>query len=152
MNVAICEQGVFGGTCLNVGCIPTKMFVYTAEVAASCQRVRRNSASTPRVDDVRWPDIVVPDLRPHRSVVAGGENYRRSSPKVTVYARHTRFGPSRDGRHTLRVDGGDEFTADKVVIAAGSRAAVPQADRRVRRAVLHQRHDHADRRAATSIW
>jgi mycothione reductase len=26
-RVAICEQGTFGGTCLNVGCIPTKMFV-----------------------------------------------------------------------------------------------------------------------------
>jgi mycothione reductase len=26
-RVAICEQSVFGGTCLNVGCIPTKMFV-----------------------------------------------------------------------------------------------------------------------------
>ena len=32
-RVAICEQGTFGGTCLNVGCIPTKMFVYVAEVA-----------------------------------------------------------------------------------------------------------------------
>ena len=26
-RVAICEEGAFGGTCLNVGCIPTKMFV-----------------------------------------------------------------------------------------------------------------------------
>ena len=38
-RVAICEQGVFGGTCLNVGCIPTKMFVYAAEVAQSARRV-----------------------------------------------------------------------------------------------------------------
>ena len=29
-RVAICEQGTFGCTCLNVGCIPTKMFVYAA--------------------------------------------------------------------------------------------------------------------------
>ncbi|MGB8386282.1 MAG: mycothione reductase, partial [Mycobacterium sp.] len=27
-RAALCEQGTFGGTCLNVGCIPTKMFVY----------------------------------------------------------------------------------------------------------------------------
>lgn len=33
-SIAIIEKGVFGGTCLNVGCIPTKMFVYAAEVAA----------------------------------------------------------------------------------------------------------------------
>ena len=36
-RVAICEQGVFGGTCLNVGCIPTKMFVYASEVAQQCE-------------------------------------------------------------------------------------------------------------------
>ena len=32
-KIAIVERGVFGGTCINVGCIPTKMFVYAAEVA-----------------------------------------------------------------------------------------------------------------------
>ena len=33
MDVAIVERGLFGGTCLNVGCIPSKMLVYTAEIA-----------------------------------------------------------------------------------------------------------------------
>jgi mycothione reductase len=34
MSVALFEEGAqFGGACLNVGCIPTKMFVYAAEVA-----------------------------------------------------------------------------------------------------------------------
>ena len=32
-SVAIVERGVFGGTCLNVGCIPSKMFVYASEIA-----------------------------------------------------------------------------------------------------------------------
>src|SRR5690606_8248848 len=32
-RVALLEEGTFGGTCLNVGCIPTKMYVYAAEVA-----------------------------------------------------------------------------------------------------------------------
>ena len=36
-RIAICEQGTFGGTCLNVGCIPTKMFVYAAEVAENAR-------------------------------------------------------------------------------------------------------------------
>ena len=44
-RVAICEQGTFGGTCLNVGCIPTKMFVYAAEVAKT-SGARRGTAST----------------------------------------------------------------------------------------------------------
>ena len=29
-SVGIVEEGIFGGTCLNVGCIPTKMFVLPA--------------------------------------------------------------------------------------------------------------------------
>ena len=32
-KIAIVERGLFGGTCLNVGCIPSKMFVYAADVA-----------------------------------------------------------------------------------------------------------------------
>ncbi|HRE01808.1 MAG TPA: mycothione reductase, partial [Ilumatobacteraceae bacterium] len=56
-RIAIVERGVFGGTCLNRGCIPTKMFVYTADVA---QMV--GHASTYGVDaeitGVRWPEIV----------------------------------------------------------------------------------------------
>ncbi|MFL6132389.1 MAG: hypothetical protein ACJ72A_06290, partial [Nocardioidaceae bacterium] len=32
-RVALLEDGIFGGTCLNVGCIPTKMFVYPADLA-----------------------------------------------------------------------------------------------------------------------
>ena len=89
-RVAICEQGIFGGTCLNVGCIPTKMFVYAAEVA---QTIRRAAALRRR--------------RPHRQgalgrhrvrvfgridpIAAGGEQYRASLPNVDVYASHARF-------------------------------------------------------------
>ena len=32
-KIAIVEKGVFGGTCLNVGCIPSKMFIYAADLA-----------------------------------------------------------------------------------------------------------------------
>jgi len=33
MSVGIVERSAFGGTCLNVGCIPSKMFVYASEIA-----------------------------------------------------------------------------------------------------------------------
>ncbi|MBV8966915.1 MAG: mycothione reductase [Mycobacteriaceae bacterium] len=125
MKVAICEQGMFGGTCLNVGCIPTKMFVYAAEVAESVNDSARFGVDA-RVTNVRWPDIVSRIFGRIDPLSLGGQNYRRSSPNVTVYDRHTRFGRSENGRHTLRVDGGEQFTADKVVIAAGSRALVPK--------------------------
>ncbi len=125
MAVAICEQNVFGGTCLNVGCIPTKMFVYAAEIAESADDSTRFGVDA-RVGGVRWPDIVSRIFGRIDPLALSGENFRRSSPNVTVYDRHVRFGQSRNGHHTLRVDGGEEFTAEKVVIAAGSRAVVPK--------------------------
>ena len=121
-RIAICEQGTFGGTCLNVGCIPTKMFVYAAEVAQTVRESARFGVDA-TLDGVRWNDIVSRVFGRIDPIAMGGENYRRSSPHVTVYDTHTRFDrPQPDGRHTLRTEAGDEFTADQVVIAAGARA------------------------------
>jgi mycothione reductase len=126
-RVAICEQGVFGGTCLNVGCIPTKMFVYAAEVAQSVRGAARYGVDA-HVDVVRWTDVVSRVFGRIDPIAMGGENYRRSSPNVEVFASHTRFAPTNlNGRYALRTEDGDEFTADQVVIAAGSRAVVPEA-------------------------
>ena len=148
MRVAICEQGTFGGTCLNVGCIPTKMFVYAAEVAETIRQSARYGIDS-TIDKVRWTDIVDRVFeRRIDPIAAGGEQYKRSLPNVRVYASHTRFGPTQpDGRYTLRTDDGEEFTADKVVIAAGSRVRVPPAIAECGVEVPHQRRRHADPRA-----
>jgi mycothione reductase len=127
MRVAICEQGTFGGTCLNVGCIPTKMFVYAAEIAQNIRESSRYGVDS-TVDKVRWADIVARVFGRIDPIAAGGDQYKRSLPNVRVYGSHTRFGPTQpDGRYTLRTDAGDEFTSDKVVIAAGSRIRIPPA-------------------------
>ena len=127
LRVAICEQGTFGGTCLNVGCIPTKMFVYAAEVAATVRDAARFGVDA-HIDGVRWGDIVSRVFGRIDPIAAGGANYRRSSPNVTVFGSHTRFGPTRtDGSYMLRTDDGEEFTSAKVVLAAGARSVVPPA-------------------------
>ena len=41
LSVALVEMGTFGGTCLNVGCIPSKMFVHPADLAASTVEANR---------------------------------------------------------------------------------------------------------------
>src|SRR5438067_8571034 len=38
MKVAICERGLFGGTCVNTGCIPTKTLVASAYAAHVARR------------------------------------------------------------------------------------------------------------------
>jgi mycothione reductase len=126
-RVAICEHGAFGGTCLNVGCIPTKMFVYVAEVAETIRAAARYGVDA-HIDRVRWDDIVSRVFGRIDPISISGEDYRRSAPNVDVYDRHTRFGAVQpDGRYLLRTDDGDEFTAEQVVIAAGSRPVIPPA-------------------------
>jgi mycothione reductase len=126
-RTALCEQGTFGGTCLNVGCIPTKMFVYAAEVATTIRDAARYGVDA-HIDRVRWDDIVSRIFGRIDPISISGEEYRRASPNVDLYSRHTRFGPVQpDGRYLLRTEAGDEFSADQVVIAAGSRPVIPPA-------------------------
>ena len=126
-RVAICEHGVFGGTCLNVGCIPTKMFVYAAGVAHQVRESYRFGVDA-HLDSVRWPDIVSRVFGRIDPIASGGEHYRRSSPNVEVFGSHTRFAAPDTGEgYRLRTEAGDEFTADQVVISAGARPTVPPA-------------------------
>src|ERR1700761_4040747 len=126
-RAAVCEQGTFGGTCLNVGCIPTKMFVYAAEVANTVRDAARYGVDA-HIDRVRWDDIVSRIFGRIDPIALTGEDYRRAAPNIDVYGQHTRFGPVQpDGRYLLRTDAGEEFTADQVVIAAGSRPVIPPA-------------------------
>lgn len=128
-RVAICEQGVFGGTCLNVGCIPTKMFVYTAEVAQTIRGAARYGVDG-HIDGVRWEDMVSRIFGRIDPIAVSGKDYRLAAPNIDVYDRHTRFSPAQsDGRYVLHTDGGDEFAADQVVIAAGARPRIPPAIR-----------------------
>ena len=80
-RVAICEQGTFGGTCLNVGCIPTKMFVYAAEVAETIRTSSRFGVDS-TIEKVRWPDVVSRVFGRIDSIAAGGEKYKRGLPNV----------------------------------------------------------------------
>jgi mycothione reductase len=126
-RTAICEQGAFGGTCLNVGCIPTKMFVYAAEIAATVRGAATYGIDA-HVDRVRWDDIVSRVFGRIDPISLCGEDHRRAAPNVDIYPQRTRFGPVQtDGRYLLRTDAGEEFAADQVVIAAGSRPVIPSA-------------------------
>lgn len=125
MRVAICEQGTFGGTCLNVGCIPTKMFSYAAEVADTVTNAARYGVDA-HIERVRWSDIVTRVFGRIDPIADSGERYRRGLAGVDVYAEHTRFTRlGADGRYLLRTASGEQFSAEQVVIAAGARPAIP---------------------------
>ena len=119
-RVAILERGVFGGTCLNVGCIPTKMFVYPADIA-------RNAAHGPELgvktsfSEVDWPSVRDRIFGRIDPIAAAGRDYREGLANVEVYTGSCRFtGPRR-----IETGTGEVITADQIVIAAGSRAVIP---------------------------
>ena len=58
-NIAVVERDAFGGTCLNRGCIPSKMFVYAADVAEIARRGPELGVNT-RFDGVDW--VAIRDL------------------------------------------------------------------------------------------
>ena len=120
-KVAILEKGTFGGTCLNVGCIPTKMFVYPADLAASVDHARELGVDL-HLDGVRWGAIRDRVFRRVDPISVAGRNYRAERlENVTLFEGHARFTAPR----TLDTGTGATITADQVVIATGSRAVVP---------------------------
>ena len=129
-SIAIVEEGSFGGTCLNVGCIPTKMYVYAADVALATAESDRLGLDA-RVHGVDWNGIVDRVFAQRIDQIAeGGEAYRRGpeTPNIDVYDQHAVF----VGERTLRTGQGARqqiISGDQVVIAAGSRPVVPEAIR-----------------------
>ena len=125
-KTAIVERGLFGGTCLNVGCIPSKMFVYAADMAHHAKHDGPRLGVHTTFDGVDWPSIRDRVFGRIDPIAAGGEKYRSEElENVTVYKGSGRF----TGDKTLEIamnDGSTEtITADKVVLAAGARITIP---------------------------
>ena len=119
LRVAIVERGDFGGTCLNRGCIPSKMLVHVADVAEATRHAGRLGIGA-NLHEVRWTDVSQRVFGRIDPIAVAGEEYRRGLENVAVYKGEARFcGPRR-----LEIDGA-EVTGDVVVLAAGARPFIP---------------------------
>jgi pyruvate/2-oxoglutarate dehydrogenase complex dihydrolipoamide dehydrogenase (E3) component len=120
MKVAIVERKLFGGTCVNTGCIPTKTMIASAYAA---QMVRRASEF-----GVDAPGGVTMDMRrvkARKDAISGQsreglESSLRKLENCTVYQGHARFESPRE----VSV-GAERLTAEKIFINVGGRAVVP---------------------------
>jgi mycothione reductase len=118
-RVAVVESGPFGGTCLNRGCVPSKMLVHVADVARTVGRARLFGIQA-RIEAVDWPFIVERVFSEIDAEASGIERANRQAETIDVVKGDAHFiGPKR-----LEVDG-RRLTADTVVIAAGSRPTIP---------------------------
>lgn len=125
-TVTLIERGAIGGTCVNVGCVPSKILIRAAHIA----HLRRESpfdaglSAAPVVVD--RPRLLaqqqgrVEELRhaKYEAILAG-------IPAITVVHGEARFTDD----HTLTVastDGGERLVPfDRCLIATGARASVP---------------------------
>lgn len=119
MKVAVVEEGPFGGTCLNRGCIPSKMLVHVADVARTIAEAERFGihAAIERVD---WPFIAARTFAEIDQESADILQANRDAANITVFEGYARF----VARKQLGV-GDSQISADTIVIAAGTRPWLP---------------------------
>ena len=120
MKTAIIERDKFGGTCVNVGCIPTKTLVASARVA---YMMRRGSDFGVMVDGPIQVDMQ--KVKARKDAVVGRSNtgvtnWLHEMPNATVYKGHGRF----EEPHAVRVNG-EVLKADKIFVNTGGRAFIP---------------------------
>lgn len=121
-RVAIIDRGTFGGTCLNVGCIPTKMFVYPADVMREAARLPGLGVDA-QLGQVHWNQIRDRIFGRIDPISAGGLDFREGQDFVDVYTDSARF----LAPNTLQV-GRRVLTGTQIVVATGSHAFVPELD------------------------
>ena len=119
-KIALVERGTFGGTCLNAGCIPSKMFVLPADLAVMARNTDRLGVDV-RFHGADWPSIRDRVFGRIDPIADGGREYRATgTPNVSLYQGTARFVAPK----VLDVEG-ERITAPQILVATGSRPVVP---------------------------
>lgn len=120
-KIVIIEKGTFGGTCINVGCIPSKMFVLPADMAVMGEEAARVNVDL-RLESTDFESIRDRVFGRIDAIVEGGAEYRSTgSDRIEMIRGTARFVAER----TVQV-GDRVLTAPRVLIAAGSRPFAPE--------------------------
>ena len=118
-KIAIVEADRFGGTCLNRGCIPSKMLIHAADVAETVQTAAKFGVNA-RIESIDWDRVVGRVWGRIDPMAQAGERWRGQQPNQTVFKGEARF----VGERMLEVDG-RQIRAPKIVLAPGSRPWIP---------------------------
>jgi dihydrolipoamide dehydrogenase len=118
-KVAVVEQGAFGGTCLNRGCIPSKMYIHVADVMRSIQDAGKLGIRA-KATGVDWKAMVKRVTGMVDADAKEIEEGNKSAKNITVFKTTAKF----VGHKRLQV-GDRVITAANIVIAAGTRPSIP---------------------------
>ncbi len=120
-RVAMAEGGTLGGTCVNVGCVPSKTLIRAAE--AQHRRVHHAFRGIPSTDgQPDWPtvraekDALVAELRQTKYW-----NVLRAYPSITLFQERASFISGRE----VRLASGRPLTAGKIVVSTGASPWAP---------------------------
>lgn len=118
-RIALVERKLFGGTCVNTGCIPTKTLIASAYAAHMARRARDFGISVGEVS------VDPKAVKARKDAVSGKsrtgvEGWLRSMKGCTVYQGQASFLSS----HEVNV-GGETLSGDSIFINVGGRATIP---------------------------
>ena len=120
MQVAMIERHLFGGTCVNTGCMPTKTLVASAYAAQVTRRASEYGVILEREPQIDMPRVNARAVAVSKSSRQSIESSLRGMHGCTVYQGHASF----ESPTVVRV--GDELlTAPRVFLNVGGRASVP---------------------------
>lgn len=118
-KVALIEPGPLGGTCLNRGCIPSKMLIHRAQLANEIRDSEKFGIKA-SIEDIDFEEMinevnenVSEDAEAIESGVENADNYN-------LYRSEASFVEDK----VIEVDG-EKLTAEKILISAGSRPFIP---------------------------
>jgi dihydrolipoamide dehydrogenase len=120
MRVAIIEKGRMGGTCLNRGCIPSKLLIHSADVMETIKGAGQFGINVTGFS-VDFEKIV---NRTNGIIDSDSDGIRQAFSQIEnpkLFPHECRF----VGEKTISV-GGQTIRADKVLIASGTRPAIPK--------------------------
>ena len=119
MSVAMIERKLFGGTCVNTGCTPTKTLVASAYAAHLARRAADFGVGVGPVS-IDWPAVMARKDAVSRASREGVEGWLKGLDNCTVFEGHARF----VSPEAVEV-GGEELAAPRIFLDVGGRARVP---------------------------
>ncbi len=118
-RVAVAEEHKVGGTCVIRGCVPKKLLVYGAHFAEDLDDAAMFGWDVPK-KDFCWP-VLRDNVLSEVSRLEGAYTDTLTNHSVTIFhERATLTGPN-----SIKLSGGKEVTAEKVLIATGARPVMP---------------------------
>ncbi len=117
-KVAVAEDRYMGGTCVNVGCVPKKLYVYASQFSNAFKDSKGFGWQT-QAPDFHWPTLR-DNKKAEISRLNGVYENILDGSGVDVIAGRARFIDA----HTVKV-GEQIYTADKIIIATGTWPYIP---------------------------